>query len=219
MYVSRQHRHETTKSRAGLIKRFGSDRSGNAAIEFAMVFPIYLAMVLSLVTAGMYYFTDNGLQNAVETASRKIRTGQAQTAGTTVEQFEQEICNAGAFLNCDKLTVILQRGSDWDEITPVSCVENGALTQSSGTTQPVSDFAGGAGDVVLVTACYDWSFTSDIADVQTTSGAFDDPSATGDGVKNLSWHLQNDPNNPAKKLDSNGILIQASSAFRTEPYQ
>ena len=219
MRVAKVENRAEVVGRHGLIRRFGSALSGNAAIEFAMVFPIYLAMVLSLVTAGMYYFTDNGLQNAVETASRKIRTGQAQTAGTTVEQFEQEICDAGAFLNCNNLTVILQRGSDWDEITPVSCVENGVLASSSGTTQPVSDFAGGAGDVVLVTACYDWSFTSDIADVHTTTGAFNDTSAQGDSVKNLSWHLQNDPNNPAKKLNSNGILIQAASAFRTEPYQ
>ncbi|MEO1281284.1 MAG: TadE/TadG family type IV pilus assembly protein [Pseudomonadota bacterium] len=219
MRVPRNEHHAAGVNCHGLIKRFGSDRSGNAAIEFALVFPIYLAMVLSLITAGLYYFTDNGLQNAVETASRKIRTGQAQTAGTTVQQFEQEICDAGAFLNCDNLTIILQRGSDWDEITPVNCVENGSLASSSGTTQPVSDFAGGAGDVVLVTACYDWSFTSDIADVQTTTGAFDDTSAQGDSVKNLSWHLQNSGNNPAKKLSSNGVLIQAASAFRTEPYQ
>ncbi|MEL7047935.1 MAG: TadE/TadG family type IV pilus assembly protein [Pseudomonadota bacterium] len=194
------------------LRRFSKDKSGSAAIEFAMVFPIYLLMVLSLITSGLYYFTDSGLHNAVETASRKIRTGQVQTAGLTVDQFKQEICDAGTFLNCANLRVLLQRGSSWNEINPAACVENGTLSTSSGSTQPVSDFAGGAGDVVLVTACYEWAFTRAIGDIQ-----FSKPAAAGGGnATNLATTLREDPNH---QVNSTSVVIQASSAFRTEPYQ
>lgn len=196
-----------------LIGRFRHDKRGNAAIEFALVFPIYLAMVLSLMSGALFYFTDDGLQNAVESASRKIRTGQAQKSAMTVEAFRKEICDEGSFLNCDKLTVIIQKADDWTQITPESCIQpDETLTQSSGSAEPISDFSGGAGDVVLVTACYAWSYTGGIGDVETSSGAFNG----GGTVRNLSYHMRNDS---TRKLSGSEIMLQASAAFKTEPYE
>lgn len=174
-----------------LLTSFRKDRRGVTAIEFAMVAAPFLMLTMGIMGSGLYFFTDNGLQNAVETASRKIRTGQAQRAGTTVDQFRQEICNAGTFLDCSKLQVTLQKGASWGAITPDPCVDaTGTLVGSSGApNDPIEDFAGGAGEVVLVTACYQWDLAN----------SFDFM-----GLGNMA---------------SGGSLIQAASTFRTEPYQ
>lgn len=191
-----RHASETTGRRSlarkpGLLKRFKRDRKGVVAIEFALVALPFLFFVFGIIGSGLYFFTDNGLQNAVETAARKVRTGQAQRTGMTVEQFRTEICNNGTFLDCSKLRVLLQKGSDWSSITPQGCVSNtGTLVNSSGNaSDPLENYAGGAGEVVLVTACYEWDLAQSVS--------FLGFSEMGNG----------------------STLIQAAATFRTEPYQ
>ena len=191
-----RHASETTGRRSlarkpGLLKRFKRDRKGVVAIEFALVALPFLFFVFGIIGSGLYFFTDNGLQNAVETAARKVRTGQAQRTGMTVEQVRTEICNNGTFLDCSKLRVLLQKGSDWSSITPQGCVSNtGTLVNSSGNaSDPLENYAGGAGEVVLVTACYEWDLAQSVS--------FLGFSEMGNG----------------------STLIQAAATFRTEPYQ
>lgn len=174
-----------------LLKRFKRNRSGVVAIEFAMVAMPFLLFVFGIIGSGLYFFTDNGLQNAVETAARKVRTGSAQRNGMTVEQFRNEICSSGTFLDCSKLRVLLQKGSDWSSISPQGCVSStGTLVNSSGNANdPVENYAGGAGEVVLITACYEWELAQ--------SFSFLGFSPMGNG----------------------SALIQAAATFRTEPYQ
>lgn len=174
-----------------LLGRFKRDRKGVVAIEFAMVALPFLFFVFGIIGSGLYFFTDNGLQNAVETAARKIRTGQAQRTGMTVDQFRNEICANGTFLDCSKLRVLLQKGTDWSAISPQSCVSTtGTLVNSSGnSSDPLEQYAGGAGEVVLVTACYEWDLSQSVS--------FLGFSGMGNG----------------------STLIQAAATFRTEPYQ
>ena len=62
---------------------FWRDERGFTAVEFAMVAMPFLMLLFGTIGIGLFFFTTFSLENAVEQASRQIRTGQAQLAGMT----------------------------------------------------------------------------------------------------------------------------------------
>lgn len=178
--------------RTGLVKRWGRDTSGATAIEFAIVaFPFFL-FAFGVLGMGLHYFTNTSLEHAVETAARKIRTGQAQVEGKTLADFKQMVCDLGnGYIKCDnKLQIHVQSGANWAAITPKPCATNGQLTASSGQgTDALKASSGEAGAVVLVTACYEW-----------------------DMAQKLPFLLMGN-------LANGSALVQSVATFRTEPYQ
>ena len=174
------------------LRRFSADRNGTTAIEFGLVALPFFMFVFGIMAIGLKYFTENALEHAVESAARQIRTGQAQKAGKTFDDFRNMVCaEAGAYFTCDsKFVVHVQSSDEWSDITPIPCLTGGSLTASSGVANdPLADSSGSAESVVLVTACYEWELAKVFSLVQL-----------GD-------------------MSSGSALIQAVATFRTEPYQ
>ncbi len=87
-------------------RRFRRDRRGAAAIEFAFVAPIFLALMFSTFEVGWFYFVNSATDAATTTAARLIRTGQVQRwTGSNAEiykQFYGVICDVvDSFGPCD----------------------------------------------------------------------------------------------------------------------
>lgn len=179
------------KSRS-FLKRWGRDAEGTTAIEFALVAMPFFLFAFGILGLGLHFFTNNALEHAVDTAARKIRTGQAQKEGKTLAQFKQMVCDAGVgYINCDsRLKIHVQSGANWSDIVPRPCITNGSLTSSAGQDADLlSGSTGEASVAVLVTACYEWSL-----------------------AQKLPFLLMGD-------LSNGSALIQASAVFRTEPYK
>ncbi len=78
-----------------------SDEAG-AAIEFAIVAPAFVALLLAITNTLLIYLAQEGLETAAEGAARLLLTGQAQTlqsysgatltTGMTATQFTNAIC-------------------------------------------------------------------------------------------------------------------------------
>jgi Flp pilus assembly protein TadG len=116
-------------------------QEGGVAIEFALVAPAFIALILGVLHIALIYLAQQGLESAVESASRLVMTGQAQTTvltngktsytGMSATDFKSAVCsgisgtdvngNAVAyasslppFLSCSRLTVNVQ-------VVPASC--------------------------------------------------------------------------------------------------
>lgn len=103
------------RKQLGAIRK---NQKGAAAVEFALVAPLFFALVFSILEAGWFFFVNSAVEQANATASRLIRTGQAQTAKDgggnpvyTKEAFFNEICDiVSTFGDCnDTLTVDVSR--------------------------------------------------------------------------------------------------------------
>ena len=179
---------QQAKRRArGHLNRAGRDERGFTAIEFGMVALPFLMLLFGNIAVGLYFFTTFTLENAVEDAARLIRTGQAQESGMTAEQFKQKVCeNAPRYVDCNgKMRINVQTYTGFGSIATPSCIDNGGeLIKPESQTYN----SGGAGDVVLVTVCYEWELTGKIPFL----------------------HLGT--------MDNGSSLIVASTTFRTEPY-
>jgi Flp pilus assembly protein TadG len=174
-----------------LLRRWRSDSRGATAIEFAFVATPFLMFAMGIVGIGLHFFTQDSVEHAVEAASRKIRTGQAQKEGKTLADFRQMVCDETAgYVDCSKLSVHVQTGNNWADIDPQNCLTNGLLSPSTGTgTDPLANYSGGASAVVLVTACYEWTLAGELPFL----------------------HLGT--------MSNGSALMQAVTTFRTEPYE
>ena len=108
-------------SACGLLRsRFHKNRDGAAAVEFALIAPMFFALIFSILEAGYFFFVSSAVDQASARAARLIRTGQAQSDDTPInrEAFFNEICNVvQKFGDCnDRLTVDVTRFSDFGDL-------------------------------------------------------------------------------------------------------
>jgi len=75
---------------------------GSVAIEFAMLAPVFLLILMATIETGVIFFAQSTLQNAVNDAARLVKTGQTacytkDANGAcqviTSDQFRKEICD------------------------------------------------------------------------------------------------------------------------------
>jgi len=182
-----------------LLRRFKQNRDGVTAVEFAIVAAPFLAFAFGIIAVGLQFFTINTLDQAVEMASRKIRTGQAQRANMTLGDFKNLVCESGGSYiqrDCNNVFVHVQNAGNWADINPTPCAANGQMTTQVNTTTAIADTAGGGSQVVLVTVCYDWRMPIDLPYLQYIL------MRPADGVP----------------LTSGGSLIQSVATFRSENF-
>lgn len=188
-------------NRPGFLKRPRPSRpgwlrneDGVAAIEFAIVALPFFLFVFGIIGIGLYFLASTSLEYGVESAARKVRTGEADKGDMSVGEFKQLVCDAaGSYINCGKVAVVVQHAATWSGVSPQSCTDsNGNMVGSTGSDgEMITKYAGGASEVVLVTLCYKWDLAKNFEFLQLGTGA------NGSG--------------PA--------MIQASAAFKSEPFE
>ncbi len=126
----------------------------SAAIEFAMIAPVFFVILMGIIENGLIYFAGTTLQYATDNAARYVRTGQAQAASLTKAQFRTRICNDVApLLACDSNLQI-----DMQAYNGYSAASFGAATDAAGNLKSsLNNYQpGSACEVVLVRTFYTW---------------------------------------------------------------
>lgn len=90
------------------------DCSGTAVLEFAIVGPAFIALLVGIFWVALGYLTQEGLETATEGAGRLFQTGLAQTAtvgsnkGMSASDFRNAICNGVTATTAAGSTVTIQ---------------------------------------------------------------------------------------------------------------
>jgi hypothetical protein len=179
-----------------LMRRWHNDDSGVTAIEFAIVAMPFLLMMFGIMSVCLFYFANFSIENAVWQAARALRTGQVQ---------QSQGAYAGAVTNADRKIAfkkaLCERAPTFLKCNDKAIVIVQSNANFSGIHEPncvtngtmITDAAagfdiGGGSSVLLVTVCYPWEL----------------------GGKLPFFKMGN--------LSDGSLLMQASVAFRTEPY-
>jgi Flp pilus assembly protein TadG len=162
----------TIKARfKSICRRLRTDADkGSAALEFAMVAPVFLLLLMATIETGVMFFAQSTLQNAVNDAARLVRTGQTacftKDSGNkckpmTEDQFRSQVCSeAGVLLrNCGRdgdgptdMQFDVKAYASFTGVTNSSPLDAGKnLPDMKGAFN-----VGNACDVVLVRAFYKW---------------------------------------------------------------
>jgi Flp pilus assembly protein TadG len=191
------------------------DRKGLAVLEFAIVGPAFLALLLAILYTMLIYLAQQMLETAAQSAGRLMLTGTAQTTqlanghvGMTATDFKNAICNGfsgtGAngqavsmpsllpsMLSCSRLTVNVTTASAYNvsnTAAPTFTYDSHGVLTSTGTGYNYQSSGAGQNRIVVLQLIYLWP--------------------TGKGP--LGLDLSNQPN-------ANRQLV-ATSVFTTENY-
>ena len=132
-----------------LLRRFRDNRTGASAVEFAIVAPLFLALLFAIIETALMFFAGQVLETMTQDAARMILTGQAQTANYQQANFKAYVCNQiPALFSCANMVVNVQSSSSVSSVsfTPFDANCN----------QTVQYSPGGPGDTVLVQVSYKW---------------------------------------------------------------
>lgn len=209
-----------SKNRAfGVLYRFGKDLwedcAGTAILEFAIVGPAFIALLLGILYTVCIYLAQQMLETTAQSAGRLLLVGGAQSStmanghvGMTAADFKDAICNGATgtgangqaitiakmlppMLTCSRLTVNVTTATTYNvgSTSPPTFTydSNGNIT-STGTGYNNQSGGSGKNRIIVLQLAYLWP--------------------TGKGP--IGLNMTNQPN-------SNRMLV-ATSVFTTEDY-
>ncbi len=137
------------------LRRFRRNRRGSVAVEFALVAPIFFALLFAILETAIMFFAGQVLESMAQNSARMILTGQAQNSGWKLADFQTYVCgqNPGLF-NCNNIYVDV-------ESSPTGSFSSITInSQIDGSNNFISNnlqySPGGRGDIVVVTLYYQW---------------------------------------------------------------
>lgn len=130
---------------------------GSVAVEFAMIAPIFLLLLLAIFELGYMIFVQSVLDDAARDAARLIRTGQVQANSNPQQDFQTQLCNEMAqFVGCASLLYNVQTFTSWSSAQttisqPITRNNHGVMTNTGWTP-------GTSSQIVAVQVTYNRSF-------------------------------------------------------------
>jgi Flp pilus assembly protein TadG len=172
-----------------LRRRWRDDgENGSAAIEFAMIAPVFFLFLFGIIETGVIFFGSAMLQNATDDTARQIRTGQLTGTLTSAQLVEQVCSEVTGMISNSTCKSNLQ--IDLRAFTSFSGSSYPSVTKSDGTIDPAKLKVEKAADcsVVLFRSFYPWKIMTPL----------------------MSTLLEN--------TTTGFYMLSSSAAFRTEPY-
>ncbi|MBI5265362.1 MAG: pilus assembly protein [Bradyrhizobium sp.] len=135
------------------LRRFRRNRHGSAAVEFALVAPVFFGLLFAIIETAIVFFAGQVLETVTQNSARMILTGQAQTGSFTAEQFKTYVCGQiPALFDCDKIYVDVQSyGTSFSSVVINSHIDAAGNFDTNMQYNP-----GNAGDIVVVRVFYQW---------------------------------------------------------------
>jgi Flp pilus assembly protein TadG len=137
-----------------ILLRFSAARRGTTAVEFALLAPAFIALLIAVLETAVFLFAQASLQTAAVQAGRLFMTGQAQNL--TQANFKTQVCQnyLPSVFNCNSLIVVVQTYSSF------ASANTAAPSLYNNQGQAVSTWAyspGNPGQVMVVQLVYPWA--------------------------------------------------------------
>jgi len=133
------------------LRTFLQRTDGSSTLEFVLLFPAYVIILLAAVESGIMMINNVLLERGVDIAVRELRLGVSVPADE--EALKKDVCNAAAFIaDCTtnlRLELVRIDTSTFDMPTAsATCVQRDQLTQPA-----LSYTRGTDHDLMLIRAC------------------------------------------------------------------
>lgn len=135
------------------MRRFRRNRRGSAAVEFALVAPVFFGLLFALLEIALVFFAGQLLETATQDSARMIMTGQAQSAAYTQAQFKTNLCGRlSTIFDCTNgIYIDVQKYTSFGAISMSNQIDASKNFNTSMKYDP-----GAPGDIVVVRVFYQW---------------------------------------------------------------
>lgn len=138
--------------RSGALGRFHRERSGAAAIEFALVAGPFFFLLFAIMEVALVFLASQVLDMATTKAARMVMTGQAKTQNFDQAAFKNAVCqNASILISCSGIAVDVRTYSSFAAASTSRPVTSGQVNYGSMTYNQ-----GSGGEIVVVRVVYEW---------------------------------------------------------------
>mgnify|MGYP003386570133 CR=1 FL=1 len=146
-----------TVSVRNVFGRFRRNRKGAAAVEFALVAPLFFGVLFAIIETAIVFFASQLLEQGTAESARLMMTHQAQDSGMNETAFKTDLCNRiKVMFNCNgnlgTITVDVKVFTPGTAITITDPIVNGSLNGTFAYSLPPS----GSSNTVVVRAFYQW---------------------------------------------------------------
>jgi Flp pilus assembly protein TadG len=135
------------------LRRFRRNRRGSAAVEFALVAPVFFALLFAIIETAIVFFAGQVLETVTQDSARFIMTGQAQTGGYSQAQFKTYVCGKISVL-FDCVNGVYVDVQNYPAFSGVSISD--PIDAGKNFVPPNNYSPGGPGDIVVVRLFYQW---------------------------------------------------------------
>ena len=140
------------------LRGLGRDCAGAAALEFALMAPLFVALILASLQLALLFLAQQGLESAAQASARMIASGQAQQAGWSAGQFKAAACGGlPPFLSCERLSVAVSPLAALGDAAGVAPI---AVDASGAVAGPLAYDPGGPDGLVMLRMVYLWPITT-----------------------------------------------------------
>jgi Flp pilus assembly protein TadG len=144
----------TTATVKKALRRFRRNRHGSAAVEFALVAPIFFALLFAIFETTLVFFAGQALQNGVQDSGRLFFTNQANCNGMSQADFKQKICDrVSALMSCSGIDIDVRSYAAGTSITITDPIVSGNYVSNSVYQPPACNTTS---DTVVVRGFYQW---------------------------------------------------------------
>ncbi|SHK29304.1 Flp pilus assembly protein TadG [Bradyrhizobium lablabi] len=135
------------------MRRFRRSRRGSTAVEFALVAPMFFALLFAILETAMVFFAGQVLETMAQDGARMIMTGQAQTAKYQQADFQSYVCNQIPILfSCANLSIDVKSYPAFSNVVLSSQIDSGGCFDPTG----IGYNPGGPSQIVVVRLFYQW---------------------------------------------------------------
>ncbi len=137
-----------------VLRRFGRNHKASAVVEFALVAPVFFALLFAILETALMFFAGQVLETITEASARQIQTGQAQLANypDSAHFRSAVVCPLiPAIFNCNNIYINVQSNAAASGVNFINPINSGNFVTSGLAYNP-----GGSCDVVVVQLFYQW---------------------------------------------------------------
>lgn len=91
--MAKDARRGSTARRNALSRFLRKDQDGTTAVEFALIFPVFAALMYFIFQSAYTYLAHHTLDFGVHETARLVRTGQITHANLNKQKFKETICS------------------------------------------------------------------------------------------------------------------------------
>jgi Flp pilus assembly protein TadG len=149
------------------LRRLSGDDRAATAVEFALLAPPLIFLILASLQLSIIFFAGQYLQSMATASAREIMTGQVQAAAAAASDtstqaqttFQTDVCNIPnlppLFFTCGNIMVDVESTSTYSALSPLTAPITPILN-SSGKATNLTYSPGGPGDIVILRLMYNW---------------------------------------------------------------
>jgi Flp pilus assembly pilin Flp len=137
-----------------LLRRFRRDRRGVTAVEFALVAPVFFALLFAIIETAMIFFAGQVLETITQDSARLVLTGQAQGSSLSQEDFKKAVCahKLSFMFDCNGISVDVR---SYAQSTLIK-IPNQIGPDSTFINNDMKYCPGQDGSIVVVRLFYQW---------------------------------------------------------------